>query len=208
MPDVDTTAESGESSQPARFYQALKRFDQENARDPNFISVRGHLRPRELVYSEWLTEWVRRLRPDASEALLLAARSQHLCRWMIPRNSYEMTRDGYLLWREDLKKFHAAKAAEILRQAGYSEEEILRVNALNLKANRLTDPECQTLEDALCLVTLERQLGDLIAKTPPEKMAEILKKTWRKMSEPAREEALQLPLSPRALELCKVAGIL
>ena len=205
---MDSTADSDGTPKSARFHEALRRFDDANSRDPNLIFSGGENRPRELVYAEWLTEWIRRLEPDASEALLLAARSQHLCRWMIPRNSYEMTREGYLQWREDLKNFHAGKAADILSAVGYSEEEITRVNALNLKANRLSDPECQILEDALCLVTLEHQLEDLIAKTPPEKMAEILKKTWRKMSELARQQALQLPLSPRAIELCRAAGIL
>ena len=202
----------GTGSQPTdhstRFAEALRRFDAENARDPKRIEVEGVSQPYELVYSQWLTEWVLRLQPEASEALRLAARCQHLCRWEIPRNSYEMTREGYLRWREDLKKYHAARAAEILREVGYPEEIIARVNALNLKENRTSDSECQTLEDALCLVTLEQQLEELIAKTPPEKMVGILQKTWRKMSEAARERALQLPLSARALELCRAAGII
>ena len=56
--------------------------------------------------------------PKASEPLRLAARCQHLCRWMIPRDSYPMTRAGYLKWREDLKHFHAEKAGAILRELG------------------------------------------------------------------------------------------
>src|SRR5215210_1274235 len=117
----------------ARFREALRRFDEENARDPNPPFVGGVAHPHELLYAQRLTAWVMQLRPDASEALLLATRCQHICRWMIPRGSYEMTRAGYLRWRADLKKFHAQKSAEILREVGYPEEMISRVQALNLK---------------------------------------------------------------------------
>ena len=166
----------------ARFQEALRRFDEENARDPNSVTVDGTPRSRELVYAEWVTEWMSRLSPNAPETLRLAARCQHLCRWMIPRNSYPMDRAGYLRWREDLKKFHAQKAAEILQEVGYPEESIARVRELNLKKNLAGDSECQTLEDALCLVTLEHQLAELVEKTAPDKMVSILQKTWRKMS--------------------------
>src|ERR1041385_552642 len=119
----------------ARFETALRRIDEENARDPNQVSGGGALQPRELVYAQWLSDWVLRLFPDASEPLRLAARCQHLCRWEIPRESYPMTRAGYLQWREGLKKLHAKKAGEILREVGYDEQTIRRVQELNLKKN-------------------------------------------------------------------------
>jgi hypothetical protein len=190
-----------------RFEQALKRFDDENGRDPNLMVVAGTARQRELVYAQWLTDWVLRLCPAASEALRLAARCQHICRWMIPRNSYPMTRAGYLRWREELKRFHAQKSTEILRELGYSEDMIARVRDLNLKKNLGEDAECQILEDALCLVTLQYQLGELIDKTEPDKMVTILQKTWKKMSPAAREKALGLSFSDREKELLSKAGI-
>ena len=178
-----------------RFSEALRRFDDANSRDPNLITVEGQLRSHELVYAERLTDWVRRLAPNASEVLLLAARSQHLCRWEIPRSSYEMTRPGYLRWRTELKKLHAAKSAEILTAVGYGIEVVEKVQDLNLKKNLGSDPECQILEDALCLVTLQYQLTDLIRKTDPEKLISILQKTWRKMSPQGRAAALALEYS-------------
>src|SRR5512135_2550231 len=90
----------------ARFERAIREFDELNGRDPNLENVDGRMVPRELIYSQWLTNWVLKLEPNASEELLLAARSQHICRWMHPRDSYPMTRAGYLKWRENLKKFH------------------------------------------------------------------------------------------------------
>src|SRR5262245_5323463 len=135
-----------------RLQAALGRFDEENSRDPNRLVVDGAEQPRELIYARWLSAWVERLCPTASEALRLAARCQHLCRWTIPRDQYPQTRAGYLKWREDLKKFHAQRAGEILREVGYSEEVVEGVQALNLKKNFPRDPESRVLEDALCLV--------------------------------------------------------
>src|SRR5436189_4508067 len=140
MIGVTFGAMTGELGQPrlsdtSRFEAACRRFDAANALDPNLEIVESIARPRELIYAERLTQWVLKLCPDASEELRLAARCQHICRWTIPRNSYPMTRAGYLKWRETLKKFHAEKAGEILREVGYPEETVQRVQALNSKKN-------------------------------------------------------------------------
>jgi len=191
-----------ETFQPsARFEAALHRFNKENSRDPN--SENG--RPRELLYAQRLTDWVLRLAPDASEALRLAARCQHLCRWEIPRASYPMTRAGYLKWRADLKKFHAQKAGEILRAAGYDDETVRRVQDLNLKKHFPADAETRVLEDALCLVFLKFQFAALAAKTDDDKMINALQKSWQKMTEAARAEALKLNYSEREKNLLQRA---
>lgn len=183
------------------FEAAIRRFDEENARDPNLENGR----PRELLYAERLTHWVLRLSPNASEPLRLAARCQHLCRWEIPRGDYPMTRPGYLKWRADLKKFHAQRAGEILRETGCDEETVRRVQDLNLKKNFPADAECRVLEDALCLVFLEFQLAALAAKTADDKMVNALKKSWEKMTESARAEALKLNYSEREKALIQKA---
>ena len=190
---------------PELFTTALRRFDEENARDPNLQLVDGTPVPKELAYAEWLSQWVIKLCPEASEELRLAARCQHLCRWMVPRDSYPKTRAGYLQWREGLKKFHAQKAGEILRQAGYDEETVQRVQALNLKKNFPQDPESRVLEDALCLVFLERQFQDLAEKTADEKMVNVVQKTWKKMTETAQRIALGLSFGPREKALMERA---
>jgi hypothetical protein len=188
-----------------RFSEAWRRFDQENGRDPNLVVVEGVGHPQELLYAMRLTDWVLRLDPEASEPLLLGARSQHICRWTIPRTTYDMTRAGYLRWRADLKQFHAGKTAEILGEVGYDHETIGRVRELNLKKLLGRDPDCQILEDALCLVTLQYQLADLIAKTEPAKIVEILRKTWKKMSQAARDHALALTYSDAEKQLIEEA---
>lgn len=184
---------------------ALARFDAENARDPKTIAQAGETLPYELFYAREVTKWVQRLSPEASPALLLAARCQHLCRWEIPRASYEMNRAGYLKWRADLKKLHAKKSGEILTELGFPAETIERVQALNLKRELGRDAEMQVLEDALCLVTLEHQLDDLVARTEHDKMIGILQKTWRKMSPAAHAAALQMTYQPEALAMIKQA---
>src|SRR5579862_3645070 len=164
----DTTKDMNQSFAPAdsrRFEAALARFDEENSRDPNLHTTGGKAAARELVYAQWLSDWVLRLKADASEPLRLAARSAHLCRWAIARASYPMTRAGYLRWRQELKAFHAQKVGTILNEIGYSSEIIKRVQDLVSKKAFPADPESRVLEDALCLVFLEHQFADLAAKS-------------------------------------------
>ena len=172
-----------------KFPAAIRRFDEENSRDPN----REDGQPRELLYAERLTRWVLQLCPEATEPLRLAARCQHICRWESPRENYPMTRPGYLKWRADLKKFHAEKSGAILQEIGYDTETIRRVQDLNLKKNFPADSEVRVLEDALCLVFLEFQFAALAAKSDDEKMINAVRKSWEKMTEAARAEALKLP---------------
>ena len=180
-----------------RFDAAIRRFDGENSRDPN----QEDGQPRELLYAQRLTDWVLKLSPDPSEALRLAARCQHICRWQSPRESYPMNRAGYLKWRADLKKFHAEISGQILREVGYDEETVQRVQDLNLKKNFPADPEVRVLEDALCLVFLEFQFAALAAKSDDEKMINALRKSWEKMTETARAEALKLSFGEREKSL-------
>lgn len=175
--------------------RAFALFDQANAEDPNTILVDGRNRPKELVFAERLTEAVLALDPDANEALKLASRCQHIRRWQVPRNTQPMGREGYLKWREGLKKFHAETSAGILREVGYAEAVIDRVQSLNQKKNLKSDPDCQTLEDALCLVFLQYQFDALIADTEDEKIISIVQKTWAKMSPRGHEAARKLDYS-------------
>ena len=187
-----------------RFQSAVERIDAANAKDPRGI---------ELPYAKRLSGWVERLAPDASEELRLAARAQHICRWMIPRSSYPAGRIGYLKWREELKQFHGHKAGEILREVGYDEATVSRVQDLVRKRNFPRVPDGRVLEDALCLMFLETQFAETTAKTGDEKMVGILQKSWRKMTPQAQQIALTIPMTPecRALiekALCRTPGVL
>jgi len=192
-------------SSNASFHLAIEKFDAENARDPNVELVQGVPRPRELLYAERLSEWVLRLAPEASEALRLAARCQHICRWHIPRQSQPMTRPGYLRWRADLKEFHAQIAGKILREAGCPDDLVQKVQDLNRKKNFPADPESRVLEDALCLMFLEFQFAVLADKMGEDKMINAVQKTWKKMTPAAQTRALALPLGPKERALVRRA---
>jgi hypothetical protein len=186
-----------------RFALAIAAFDRENARDPGFEIVGGVARPRELVQAERLSAWVTRLAPDASEPLRLAARCQHLRRWEIARSEYPQGRAGYLQWRTRLGRFHAEQSAKILTELGYDAETIAAVGRINAKVGLRSDPDVQTMEDALCLSFLEHELAAFCDKHPDDKLIEILQKSWKKMSERGRSAALalapELPSRARSL---------
>jgi len=184
-----------------RFERAVAAFAAANAEDPNELVVSGVRRPRELVQAERLAEWVLRIEPEASVALRLASHCQHLRRWEIPRTSYPDGRIGYLEWRKELSRFHARKAAEILRGVGYDDATIERVSQINQKRSIKLDPEVQAMEDALCLAFLEHEFDEFAAKHEDDKIVDIVQKTWRKMSPRGHEAALRLPLAGRAKEL-------
>jgi hypothetical protein len=190
---------------PQRFRAAIEQFDALNSRDPNTEAVNGVLRPRELVFAERLSDWVMKLSPAAPETSRLASRCQHLCRWEIPRDRYEMTRAGYHQWKNTLKRFHAEKSADVLRAVGYDDVVVQRVQALNLKKDFPKDSESRVIEDALCLVFLQFQFAPLAAKTDDEKLINALQKSWNKMTEEAREHALKLPFGARETSLIQRA---
>lgn len=181
----------------SRFSAAIAAFDRDNAQDPNQEALAGVPRPRELLQAERFTDWLHRLRPDAPEALWLAVRCQHIRRWERPRASYPEGRAGYLRWRRDLIRFHADTAARILRQVGYDDDMVARVRTLNLKLDLTRDPDAQTLEDVLCLSFIAHELDAFQHKQPHDKLIEIVRKTWQKMSEAARALALETELSPQ-----------
>ena len=187
------------------FTQAMEAFNAANSKDPNFIEVNGFEKPYELVYANWLYEWVMKLNPNAIEELQLAAKCQHIKRWEIPRSKYQDGLKGYTKWKKELAEYHADEAGKILKQVGYEEAVIERVRAINLKKNLKTDSDVQTMEDALCLVTLQYQIEGFSLKHDDEKMIGIIQKTWAKMSDRAKEEALKLSYSERVLSLIKNA---
>ena len=179
-----------------RFDATIGRIDAVNAQDPY---------GKELLYARRMTAWLGRIEPGASEALRIAARGQHVRRWAIPRSDYPMDRIGYLKWRTTLYKFHADELAGIMAQTGYDAETIARVGSLVRKERIKSDPEAQTLEDVICLVFLENYFAEFAASHDEEKVVNILRKTWGKMSERGRGVALTLEIPSAARRLVERA---
>ena len=185
-----------------RFTEAIWHFDAANAEDPNWEMVDGRERPKALVYAQRLTAMLVRFAPDASEALHLAARCQHLQRWKIPRADYPMTRAGYHQWRNQLRDFNAELAGAILDEVGYEGATIARVASLIRKEALKTDAEAQALEDVVALVFLESYLAEFVVEHgeyDESKLTDILTKTAKKMSARGREAALEQIDLPNAL---------
>lgn len=179
-----------------RFENAIRAIDARNAGDPNTILIRGERRSKEQAHAEMVFEWVKRLRPDAGDLLLLAARAHHLRRWEIPRSSFGTGRVAYLQWRNALKDIHAAGLRAAMVEAGYDAGEIDRAEFIVRKRDLARDPEVRTLEDAICLVFLDTQFHDVAARLDRAKMVDVLRKTMRKMSPEGIAAAGTLELAP------------
>jgi hypothetical protein len=191
-----------------RFERAIAAIDARNAGDPNTLLVRGEVRPKELAHATLVTGWVRRLKPHAGEALLLAARAHHIRRWEIARGEYPAGRAGYLAWRRALQDLHAREIRTILAAEGYPEELIGRAEHIVRKRDLARDADVQVLEDALCLTFLETQFAELAGRLAEATMIEVLRKTLGKMSAAAIELAgeLDLPEGARSLLLRAAAA--
>lgn len=182
------------SQQSNLFEKAIALIDAANAEDPNQeTDADGKVWPKELLYSHRMTEMLQRFKPDADDAQKLAIRAQHIQRWKSPRSAYPMNRQGYLQWRTGLYKFHADTVGELLAQAGYGEEFIERVKQAVGKRALKVNPDTQLLEDIADLVFIEHYMLDFAAKHPEYdegKWLDIIRKTWKKMSERAQQFAL------------------
>ena len=185
--------------------EALRRFDVANADDPNTELVDGHALPKELVYGQRMSARLSVFAPEAPETVQLAARAQHIRRWEVPRESYPEGRAGYLKWRTDLYKWHGEIAGAIMKDVGYDDETIERVQTLLRKRGLKTDADVQLLEDVICLVFLEHYFHDFAQKHDEEKLIPIVQKTWKKMTSKAHEVALQLDYAPEDLAVIQAA---
>lgn len=193
----------------SRFQQALAKFDAANAQDPNQEIFEGKSYPKELIYAQRMTAMLAQFAPEATEAVQLAVRCQHICRWKSPRDAYPMDGVGYKKWRTDLYKFHGETAGTIMREVGYDDEMISKVQALLRKEKLKVNPDTQMLEDVVDLVFLQHYLADFVTKYSSryeeEKLLDILRKTWRKMSENGHAAALKLNYTPEMLAVVQKA---
>jgi hypothetical protein len=166
---------------------ALALIDAANAADPHLEQGQ----PAALLYGQRMTEELARLVPDASEVLQIAARGQHVERWLLPRDSYPDGKEGYLAWRREQGRRHALRVAGIMDEAGYPGADQDRVGVLLRKEGIKRDPEVQALEDVICFTFIRWYLAPFAATRSATSLAEIVAKTARKMSAGARARALE-----------------
>ena len=179
------------------FTRAVAAIDDANRQDPNLESFDGKDVPKALLYSERMTHWLATLAPEASEVLRLAARAQHIRRWMIPRTDHPQGKAGYYAWRIALYDFHARQTAKILSEVGYNADTIDAVSALLRKEQLKQKPDMQLLEDVICLVFLESYFSEFAKQHDDEKLIAIIRKTWHKMSPQGHAAASTLVLGQK-----------
>jgi len=176
------------------FSKALALIDAANREDPNQeLADDGTPWPKELLYSHRMSEMLQRYAPDADDAQRLAIRAQHVQRWKSPRSDFPEGRQGYLQWRTGLYKFHAETAGRLLAEAGYADELIERVKQAVGKRALKVNRDTQLLEDVTDLVFIEHYMLAFAQKHPEydeAKWLDIIRKTWKKMSERAQQFAL------------------
>ena len=189
----------------AKLERVIALIDEANARDPNREQADGAPHPEALLYSRRMTAWLDRLEPNASDALKIAARAQHIRRWEIPRDGYPRTRVGYLQWRTELYRFHGEHTAALMERAGYAAGTIDQVKKMLAKRGLKRNPEVQLIEDVACLVFLENYFSDFSRHHDEDKVIDIVRKTWGKMSEQGRRAAAGLDLDEPALALIRKA---
>lgn len=188
-----------------RLQAAIDAIDAENAADPKRIEIRGEKRPKELAHAVLASDWVRKLDPEASDPLLLAARAHHIRRWEVPREDYPDGKAGYHRWRRELQKRHAGHVGRILLEQGYDESTIGRVQSIVRKQGLGSDPEVQVFEDALCLVFIETQFRELADRLGDDKLVDITRKTVAKMSDAGIARVRELSLSDEDMALIERA---
>ena len=189
---------------PSRHARVIELIDAANAADPNreIDAASGDEFPKELLYGRRMSVMLDRFAPDASEAVRIAVRAQHIQRWKIPRADFPKTPFGYKQWRTRLYKFHAETVGELMRQTGFDDPMIARVETIVGKLGIKVNPETQLLEDVANLVFIEHYLTGFAAQHPEydkAKWIDILQKTWKKMSPAGRDFALSGISLPAAL---------
>jgi hypothetical protein len=187
----------------------LAQIDAYNSRDPRIeveVTAAGPQdRPKELLYSERMSRWLHAVYPEANEALQIAVRAQHLGRWESPRSDYPMDKPGYKAWRTDLLKRHARLAGEIMAEVGYDAVTVERVQFIIRKRKLKSDADTQALEDVACLVFLEHVFADFGQSHTDEKLTDIVRKTWFKMSTRGHAAAADIELGERERRIVEAA---
>ncbi|MEH7828537.1 DUF4202 domain-containing protein [Gemmobacter denitrificans] len=165
---------------------ALAAIDAANAADP----TQEDGQPAALLYGLRMTAELARQHPAASDLLQIAARGQHVERWLLPRSAYPEGKAGYLDWRREQGRRHAARVAGIMADAGYDAAAQDRVGVMLRKEGIKRDAEVQALEDVICFVFLQNYFAAFAAKHSADEILQIVAKTARKMSDAARMRAL------------------
>jgi len=171
---------------PDRLSKAFAAIDAANSAAPTLENGQ----PAALLYGHRMTAEVAPLFPAASDILKIAARGQHIERWLLPRTDYPDGLPGYLNWRREQARRHAGRVGQIMLDAGYTQADADRVGVLLRKEGIKRDADVQALEDVICFAFLRHYFADFAVDKDPEHLLKIVEKTARKMSATGRAKAV------------------
>lgn len=169
-----------------RLQTAFDAIDAANAHDPDHSEGE----PAALLYGKRMSAEQARLFPNAGDPLKIAARGQHIERWVLKRADYPEGRVGYLTWRRDLAQHHATRVGEIMREAGYDDPDAEAAGRMIRKEGIKRDIDVQALEDVICFVFLKWYFAPFSTTQDADKLQRIVDKTARKMSAEGRARIL------------------
>ncbi|SNY92850.1 protein of unknown function [Cohaesibacter sp. ES.047] len=165
------------------FEAVIEEIDQANAKDPRFSSEEGSAPiPVELLYGIRMSKMCELYAPEADELVQIAARGQHIERWIIPRDEYPLGKPGYFRWRNELKRHHAKRVLEIMAAHGYDLEAQTIVSDIIMKRDLKRDERTQLVEDLACLVFLQYNAVSFAKGHEHDKVVSIISKMIPKMS--------------------------
>ena len=142
--------------------------------------------PSELLYSKRMLEMLEKIYPEASNNLRVAAQCQHMKRWMVARSLYSMDRRGYHQWRQAVMSHQLEVTKELLIKHNVSDRDVDDLIEMLKNQGVSGYLNSQIIEDTACLVFLKWYSESFAKKHDTEKVIDILRKTYRKISETGR----------------------
>lgn len=182
----------------AIYQKVIQAVDEANVKDPNVLDINGIRHTKEQLYSHHMLDMLMRFYPDADKEQKIAVYAQHIKRWQVPRSDFPMNKTGYYQWRCYLYDFHAEKITSIMKECSCSDESIARVRKAVAKQDANKNGDTQLLEDIAALVFIEHYMENFASKHTDydeQKWLNIIRRTWNKMSEQAKQFALSEQLN-------------
>lgn len=206
-------------SDRARLDKAIAAIDEINSKDPKKVpDENGRPVPFRLLYSKWLTDWVLKLDPDASDELRILARGKTVEGWelaKIRRDDYAPNTAGQRMWESDRKRWLAGRLTGVMKDAGYDEPAVKLVddvmmgrdvpNPRDMRTHDLLGPfgmvnfrllqaarVVQTLGDAEALLFLDKNFSEMFDRLPANEVEAMVRKEVSGLSTPAVVAAMRM----------------
>lgn len=188
-----------------QYHKAIIAIEQIHSKDITQEQHNGSLIPAEFLYGKRMLKTLELVSPESSYAMKLAVQCQHLQRWGVPRSSYTYDRRGYHEWRREVMKYQLEQTINLLSSISIDEIDIKWIaQVINAQENK-ADSNGLIIMDTACLVFLKWYMEPFAKKHESEKVLDILKKTFRKMSTDAQNLISKLDLPESSLQVLNQA---